>query len=134
MKNFLIILIAILFMSMISFGQQVLTEQMVITKTHIDFSKEYISFILSGSIEIDGHTFQNESQSNPILYTANLDNVEIVDSNRTAVYTHRKCSMAGCNIIHLDRKQSVESGGSKMFWYNSDIDTIKLDPMRGVWR
>jgi hypothetical protein len=52
--------LALLFISGLLFGQTV-NEKQAILKSHIDFTKEYIWFTLSGKIEIDGHTLINDT-------------------------------------------------------------------------
>lgn len=86
---YLLITSLLIFIS--SFGQM--------KETHINFKKEGIQFILSGLIEIDGHTFLNDTCVNPIKYKATLKGVEIFD--RVKKYVVRMCSHENCNIIHL---------------------------------
>ena len=77
-----------------------LTEQQIIKNTHIDFTKEYISFVIHGLIEVDGHVFLNDTCKSPVVYKADLDGITIIKDG--VKYKHRKCNINGCNIIHLE--------------------------------
>lgn len=77
-----------------------LTEQQIIKNAHIDFIKEYISFVIHGLIEIDGHVFLNDTCKSPVVYKADLDGITIIKDG--IKYKHRKCNISGCNIIHLE--------------------------------
>lgn len=77
-----------------------LTEQQIIKNTHIYFTKEYISFVIHGLIEIDGHVFLNNTCKSPVVYKADLDGITIIKDG--IKYKHRKCNIKGCNIIHLE--------------------------------
>lgn len=77
-----------------------LTEQQIIKNTHIYFTKEYISFVIHGLIEIDGHIFLNDTCKSPVIYKSDLDEITIIKDG--AKYKHRKCNIKGCNIIHLE--------------------------------
>lgn len=100
MKTLLIIFA--LCLSIPAFAQKkALTEQQVIDKTHIDFTKEEIRFVLHGEIEIGGHTFINDTCKSPIEYRSNLDRVVIIDPSNGQQYTHRICDHKGCKVIHL---------------------------------
>lgn len=77
-----------------------LTEQQIIKNNHIDFVKEYISFVIHGLIEIDGHVFLNDTCKSPVVYKADLDGITIIKDG--IKYKHRKCNINGCNIIHLE--------------------------------
>ena len=82
-------------------AQKHMTEKSVMKESHIDFSKEIIYFGLSGRIEIDGHTFINDTCKCPIFFVANLDGITIIDTCTKTKYEHRKCNVKGCTIIHL---------------------------------
>ncbi len=84
------------------FAQNKMNEQDAINKSHIDFTKQYLYFIVHGRVEIDGHTFLNDTCNKPIIFKATIDGVELTDSTNT--YTHRKCSHPNCDIIHLEIK------------------------------
>lgn len=79
-------------------------EKRAIKETHIDFSKEHIEFILHGQIEIDGHTFLNDTCKNPIYYIANLEGIKILNKATNQEYLYRKCDKQGCKVIHLNLK------------------------------
>lgn len=99
MKKLLtIILIAV---STFVYCQNKITEKEAIKKEYIDFSKEVLFFKLHGLIEIVGHTFKNDTCKCAILYFANLDGVVIKDTCSKVIYTHRKCNIKNCKIIHL---------------------------------
>lgn len=101
------------------YGQTHLNEKQVIDKQHIDFSKEVIYFELSGQIEIDGHIFLNDTCKNPIIYTANLEEVTLFRKNNPEVkYKVRKCSIEECKIIHLTNK-TQDWVYPKMQFYNN---------------
>jgi len=91
-----------------------ITEQQAVQKSHIDFTKEYLYFTISGKIEIDGHTFLNDTCKQPVIYQANLDCVKIIKGEKE--YEHRVCDIKNCEIIHLSKKSLpfniVPSNGS----------------------
>lgn len=105
MKKLNLILVCMLLIFYGAFGQEKLNEKQVIKKSHIDFSKEVIYFELSGLIEIDGHTFKNDTCKSPIIYTSNLEGISIFDKITNQKYIHRKCDVEGCIIIHLVKEQ-----------------------------
>ena len=80
---------------------QPLTEKQSIDKSHIDFTTQYLYFVIHGQIEVDGHTFYNDTCKSPIIFQATIDGVTIIDTLTKQTYTHRKCGIAGCKIIHL---------------------------------
>ncbi len=89
-------------------AQQRMTEKQVMKESHIDFSRQYIYFTLSGKIEIDGHLFKNDTCKCPIIYQATLDGVTIIDTCAKVKYFHRKCNLKGCKIIHLSKEEKLE--------------------------
>lgn len=78
-----------------------ISEQEAINNSHIDFTTQYIYFIIHGEIEIDGHIFKNDDRECPIIFEATLDGVTIIDKCTNTKYTHRHCDIADCEIIHL---------------------------------
>lgn len=98
-KIFLLILIPFY-----CFSQKPLDEQEVINKSHIDFNKEHILFTLSGHIEIDGHTFKNDTCKCPIVYESDLSSVQLKNKCTLQQYEARTCDKFGCKIIHLATK------------------------------
>lgn len=82
--------------------ERTLNEQETMQCSHIDFSTQYITFVLHGKIEIDGHTFLNDTCRLPVRYNATLDGVQLLQGEQE--YVHRFCSLAGCKVIHLRRK------------------------------
>lgn len=111
MKNLVVIrhfLYAVLCaVSLSSFGQKPMNEQRTMKESHIDFTKEYIFFTIHGSIEIDGHTFKNDTCKCPIQFQANLEGIAIIDTCAKVKYKHRICSHKNCNIIHLERQDET---------------------------
>ena len=89
-------------------GQTRLNEKQVMKKKHIDFSKEVIYFELSGKIEIDGHTFINDTCKSPIIYTSNLEGISIFDKDTKVKYTVRKCERKGCKTTHLIKETNIQ--------------------------
>jgi hypothetical protein len=104
------IIFIILMLSICSFvySQGKMNEQRTMKESHIDFTKEYIFFIIHGLIEIDGHIFKNDTCKCPIIFKANLDGVTIIDTCLKQTYTHRICAHKNCRIIHLIKKESLE--------------------------
>lgn len=121
MKKLIFILMAMV--SLAAFSQEKLTEKDVIKNSHIDFTKQYISFVISGMIEIDGHIFKNDTCKSPILYRSNLDEVVLIDSLSGTRYEHRTCGKEGCKIIHLTKKESIlfHLGTITPIWQNLSI-------------
>ena len=98
--------ILLILLSVATFGQNKVSEKQAIQKSHLDFTKEYLWFEMSGQIEIDGHIYKNDTC--PIIYEANLDEVRIYSKcDPDQLYEHRTCSVKGCNIIHLIKKERV---------------------------
>lgn len=112
---FLIVILAII-LTVPACSQYRMTEREAIQKSHIDFSREYLYFVLHGEIEIDGHTFTNDTSSHPIIYWANLDGVTIIDTLTRTQYTHRTCGVKGCQVIHLIVKAAVIPSSPK--WWD----------------
>lgn len=89
-------------------AQKQLSEKQVMKNKHIDFSKEVIHFELSGLIEIDGHTFLNDTCKVKIIYIANLEGISILNEKTKQKYTLRKCGREGCRIIHLVKDNPIQ--------------------------
>lgn len=109
------------------FGQGKINEQEAMKKSHIDFKKEYVSFNINGFIEIDGHTFINDTCKCPIQFHANLDGITIIDICSNVIYKHRICANKSCNIIHLQ----VEEAFISTFNYNLSRDLFCLPEING---
>lgn len=105
MKKLLYTLVLATIFSASAIGQTKLNERQIINKKHIDFSKEVIYFELSGKIEIDGHTFVNDTCKSPIIYTSNLERISIFNKDTKEKYTVRKCERIDCNVIHLVKEK-----------------------------
>ena len=102
--RYLYILLFLIFGGCLS--AQTLNEQRTMKESHIDFTKEFVLFTLHGFVEIDGHTMLNDTCKGAILYEANLDNIVLIDTLNKIEYTHRICSVKGCPIIHLVKKEA----------------------------
>lgn len=123
MKKLLTIVLMLLIVS--GFAQKtILNEKDVINKTHIDFSKEHILFILHGKIEIDGHTMLNSKRDKPIEYRANLEKVVLTDGDTE--YEVRHCELSVCKVIHLVKK-SFNNGFIIQPNYNFGWEELLLD-------
>lgn len=127
------LLIFLLLLGSICQAQQKMTEKQVMKESHIDFTKQYIFFTLHGLIEIDGHTFKNDTCKCPIIYKATLDGVTIIDTCKKVEYTHRKCNEKGCKIIHLIKSESdvIEITPDRRIlpYYYLD-DFIEINPLK----
>lgn len=75
--------------------------------SNVVYDPVYFQCELQGLIEIDGHTFLNDTCDCPIIYKATLDKITISDCNGKE-YTHRICGEKDCQIIHLVEKISTE--------------------------
>lgn len=111
-------------------AQEKVNEKQAINKKHINFSKEVLYFNLSGLIEIDGHTFMNDTCKCPILYIANLEKITIIDTCKNIRYLTRKCARTGCEVIHLIQK-STTSGTiivpDDMYWHGGGGSYLNLN-------
>jgi hypothetical protein len=122
MKRIIVVLFGVVITTLLCFGQQRLNERQVIDKSHIDFSTQIIYFVVHGQIEIDGHTFYNDTCKSPIIFQANLDNISIVDTLTKVFYNHRHCDREkyGCKIIHLSPKnENILTVPSWRYWNNN---------------
>jgi hypothetical protein len=132
MKRIMLIVLSIAVAILFCFGQQKINERQTIDKSHIDFTTQYIYFVIHGQIEIDGHTFYNDTCKSPIIFQATLDGVTIIDTLSKKTYKHRVCDKVGCKIIHLSEIPVVNFAPKQpSWWYNQSpllkADTIKLD-------
>lgn len=100
------------------FGQNKINEKQAIDKKHLDFNKEYLFFELSGLIEIDGHTFRNDTCADPIIFEVDLYEIRIHDKNNT--YTPHKCGKPACKILHFNRNKST-SESSILKYFNDPL-------------
>jgi hypothetical protein len=138
MKRINFLIACILIFGSLAFAQTKIDEQGAIKRTHIDFTSQYIYFVIHGQIEIDGHTFYNDTCKSPIIFQATIDGVTIVDTLTKQSYTHRKCNKRDCKIIHLYKaQQTYETLILPPSWryYNDGdwrLDTIKSRP--NGWR
>jgi hypothetical protein len=90
------------------FSQDKMTEQRTMKESHIDFTKEYIFFTIHGLIEIDGHTFKNDTCKCQIQFQANLDGIAIIDTCSKVKYEHRACGIKNCKIVHLKLIEEIK--------------------------
>jgi hypothetical protein len=104
MKTIFIIISLLIAVS--GFPQQKMNEKQAIKESHIDFTTQYIFFTIHGLVEIDGHTFLNDTCKNPVIFQATIDGIRIYrKSDSTTDLQHRICNKKGCKIIHLQEKQ-----------------------------
>jgi hypothetical protein len=99
MKKLILISLVALFSIKI---QAQMNEKMAMKETHINFKKEHLYFIISGKIEINGHTFVNDTCKQPIYYYATIKEVKIINPEAKIEYVFRDCGEKDCDIIHLD--------------------------------
>ena len=100
-------LIAVLLTVSVVFGQNKVGEQDAIKRSHIDLKKEYVYFSINGWVEVDGHTFCNDTTSNPFIFQADLDGVKLYRKNEPqTLYTRRNCSHKDCNVLHFEQKKA----------------------------
>ena len=100
MKLLLAVIFAIV-LSVPAFSQQ-LSEIDAIKKDHIDLTKETVFFIIHGLVEVDGHTFVNDTSANPFMFFANVDGIKITRRGLEGEYRHRVCGLKNCPILHLE--------------------------------
>lgn len=108
-----------------------INEQQAMKKTHIDLTKEYVFFNISGLIEIDGHTFLNDTCKSPIVFEATLDGVTIINPKTREKYTHRICEVKGCNIIHLIQYNVTLTSPEYNHGWGIQLLNGRLTPTRG---
>lgn len=86
-------------------AQEPMGEKDAIDKSHIDFTRQFIYFVISNDVEYDGHIFNNGTSDNPFMFEARISGVKIYRKNNPGVlYQHRSCGEAGCKVIHLELK------------------------------
>ena len=132
-----IILIIVFLFSIPTFSQQKIGEKQAIQKSHIDFAKEYLFFTIHGLIEIDGHTFLNDTCKNPLIFQANLEDVSIYRKNNPEIlYTHRVCEIKNCPILHFVVREEKTPETMRSIWertrppnfyLNNKLETEPLD-------
>jgi hypothetical protein len=122
MKTKLLILLILICAT--GFAQSKMGEKQAISKSHIDFTKEYLYFTIHGLIEIDGHTFLNDTCKNPVIFSATIDGISITkDGNK---YEHRGCGIKGCLILHLKLKADIQQPDLIRQWYDGGIPNVKV--------
>ena len=122
------LIFALLFCVVIS-AQSKMNEQEAMDESHIDFNTQYLYFVIHGNIEIDGHSFCNDSRECPIIFQATLDGITIIDTCTNTKYTHRKCGVKGCKLIHLVKY--AETINESWRWPNLQLynDAILTHPV-----
>jgi len=107
MKNIILVLFSLMVLSVSA--QEKMGEKEAMNEKHLDFTKQYLWFVIHGKIEIDGHIFTNHKKECPtIIFKANLDGVSIIDTCTNTQYQHRTCNKKGCDIIHLEEKPVMQ--------------------------
>ena len=128
----LAILLFLFICPVLIYGQRTkMNEREAMGESHIDFTKQYIYFTIHGLIEIGGHTFLNDTCKNPIIFQATLDGITIIETSCNNKYTHRKCDVKGCNIIHLvAESESIIKDNNLYFgpqYFRNNVDTLYFD-------
>ena len=122
-------LLALLVLTSAVFGQTRLGEQDAIRKSHIDLKKEYIYFVIHGFIETDGHTFCNDTTSNPFIFHADLEGTKIYRKNEPqTLYNKRNCGHKDCNVLHLETRLINSGYGYFRNNWQLQIDTLSSYP------
>ena len=83
---------------------------------------------ISGLIEIDGHTFLNDTCADPVMFKADINGISIHRLKTRVKYTYNKCNKSGCDIIHLEEKLKYNSSNDN-FYFNT-YPGIILDSIR----
>ena len=120
----LFILFALLMVGCTASAQQ-LSERDAIDKDHIDLTKETVYFTIHGLVEVDGHTFINDTSANPFMFFANVDGIKITRKGLDGEYRHRVCTIKGCPILHLELIQAIQFTPPTNQWWN--IAPIQLN-------
>lgn len=107
MKHLTLILLTLITLN--SFGQ--MNEKRALKEKHIDFSKEYLYFELTGLIELNGVIFRNDTCSCPIIYKATIEKVELINK---------------CTKVSYDFVKFVKFGDEKIIRI-SEVNEINLN-------
>ena len=103
-------LIALISISLTSFSQDKMNEKRAMNEKHIDFSKEYLYFELTGLIELNGVIFNNDTCNCSIIYKATINTTELINKCTNNEYVFIKFITFGKNkIISISDKKGVES-------------------------
>lgn len=85
-----------------------------INEKYIDLKTTYIYFEIKGLIEIDGHTFLNDTCEVPLIFTADKEGIFIGrrhEKNGLIVfleeYAYHDCGKKGCEVLHLKDKYEI---------------------------
>lgn len=114
-----LLLIALLALSISAFAQKPMDEKSALKESHIDFTKQYLFFVIIGNIEIDGHEFVNQNQKCPIIYKADIKSVTISDTCTNTYYRSRQCERKDCRVIHLEQLTPTGTIATPMLWRNT---------------
>ena len=116
----LIFLTLLLFTLASSYSQRrTYGQKQCIKEKSINLKTTQILFVIEGLIEIDGHTFLNDTCENPIIFKSTIEGVEIKKLRPHEInYTHRKCDKSGCNIIHLQEIKESEFDFNNVYPFN----------------
>jgi len=110
MKKIILLLILIFGLGLVSINSQDkkrLNERDCIKKSHIDFKKEFIWFVIHGLVEVDGHVFLNDTSECPLIYKAAKDGMKIYNKCTKDEYQYRNCGEKDCLIFHLEDKERL---------------------------
>ncbi len=129
-----IIFIGMMFIVTSCLSQTNLSERDAIRESHIDLTKQQVYFEIHGLIELDGHTFLGDTCSNPIMFFANADGVEIRRKTGDEKYKHRVCGVKDCPILHLDKIGFGTITVSQPSWYYrfNQLNTVPCVIQDGV--
>jgi hypothetical protein len=107
MKNLLLTLV--LSLSVLTSFSQTMNEKRALKEKHIDFSKEYLYFELTGLIELNGIIFNNDTCDCPIIYKATINNTELVNKCTNEKYDFLKFITFGKKkIISIDNSTEIK--------------------------
>lgn len=120
MKPSLVAILALTLWGCAGIMAQQFNEGDAINKSHIDLTKETVYFTIHGQVEIDGHTFVNDTSANPFTFFAGVDGIKITRKGLDGEYKHRICGIKGCAILHLELIQNVIIAPPTWQWWNQN--------------
>ena len=100
-----LLLLTALFISFSCFSQD---NDIFIGDGYFNPKTKTVSFKIWATIEINRHTFLNDTCKNPIMFNMGQRVAipiedEITDSLHTVRYAPDQCGLKGCRIVHLQR-------------------------------